>query len=255
MAYSSFGHPLILFIAGQLVSTATAAFTQKGSLLRPFAFLVTVAISWLGLSNFQDYIQTTGWAGRSLASAICSIPNILFDRLIIRKWAYGSDYLGPVEASSDERKRQSRWEFGSEVSGSTRCTGSAKEASNVPHFSEGDPRYVPPLSAFLLRHLCLVVGLYHLHTLCIDMQLRSDQAFLEDTHISFLSRITDVSLEEIVTRVRISVAYWVALYCFCQFFYSLFALTNVALKPTELRLWRPLFGSIKTSSTMRGYWG
>ena len=39
----------------------------------------------------------------------------MFDRLI-RKWAFGDDYLGPIDASEAQRKEQSRWQFGSGVS-------------------------------------------------------------------------------------------------------------------------------------------
>ena len=248
-------HPLILFLVENLISTATAAFTHKDSLLRYLAFIICVAISWLAISNFHVYIQTTGWSGRIFAGAIVTVPNVLFDRLIVRKWTFGRDCLRPVETSETERKKQSRWEFGLEVSASTRCIGSVKEVANVPFFDQENPQYIPTRSSFLLRHFCLVVGLYYLNAFAIDIQLRSTQELLADVYIPCLSRITQVSLEEIIMRIRISTAYWVAQYCFIQLLYSLFALISVSLKPHELEFWRPQFGSIKTSYTVRGFWG
>ena len=255
MPSSPLGHPLILFIVGNLVTTSTAASTQKDSLLRYPAWLLSVTISFLALSNFQIYIQTTGWPGRMLAGALFTAPLVLFDRLLFRKWAFGRDFLGPVELPDAEKKKQSRWEFGSDVSGSIRCIGSGKEVGNVPYFSSRNPQYTPPRSTFLLRHACLVVGLYYLNTFCVDVQLRANQPVLVDDYVPFLSRINKVTMEEIITRVLISVSYWLAQYCLLQLPYSLFAVINVSLKPQELKFWRPMFGSIEACYTIRGFWG
>jgi hypothetical protein len=67
-----------------------------------------------------------------------------------------------------------------------------------------------------------MVGLYYLNTLCIDIQLRANQDFLTDSYVPFLSRAFEVSTDEIVTRVQISIAYWAAQYCILQVLYSLF---------------------------------
>jgi hypothetical protein len=138
MGNLSIGHPLILFLVWNLISTATAAFTQRDSWLRYLGFILCAAITWQTLSNFHLYVDSTGWAGRCLAGAVFSDPLVLFDRLLIRKWAFGHDYLGPVETSEVERKKQSRWEFGPEVSASIRCIGSSKEVANTQYFSDQD---------------------------------------------------------------------------------------------------------------------
>ena len=255
MAYPTLCHPLILFLVGNLVNTATAAYTQRESPLRYVAFIICLTISWLALSNFHAYVQTTGWPGRILAAAIFSVPLQLFDRLLFRKWAFGHDYLGPVEVPDAERRKQSRWEFGSEVAGCIRCTGSSKEVANVPYFSHQDPEYVPAWSTFLLGHSCLIVGLYYLNAFLIDLQLRANQSLLDDNYMPFLWRITNVSGEELTTRIQISITYWIAQYCILHLLYSLFAVINVSLKPGELKFWRPMFGPIKSSYTIRGFWG
>jgi hypothetical protein len=99
------------------------------------------------------------------------------------------------------------------------------------------------------------VGLHYFNTFLIDIQLRSDQALLVDVYVPFFSRITDVSLDEIIMRFKVLIAYWVAQYCLIQLLYSVVALISVSLKPSDLKLWRPLFGPITTSYTMRGFWG
>jgi hypothetical protein len=233
MGQSRLRHPLILFLVENTISTATAAFTQKDSILRPISFVVCIAISWLAISTFHDYIQSTGWASRTLAAAIFTVPNVLFDRLLVRKWNFEQHYLGPTEHQESSRTKQSRWEFGSQVSASTRLTGSSHEVANVPHFSKRDPQYVPTRTAFLLHHFCLAVGLYYLNTFAVDTQLRVNQTLLSPAYIPLISRFRSVSLEESITRVIITVAYWTALYCFLQLFYSIFAILSVAPKPAS----------------------
>jgi hypothetical protein len=233
MANSLLIHPLILLVAQSMVTTSTAAYTNRDSFLRYFSLFLIFGLSWLGLSNFHDYINTTGWAGRT----------------------FGHDFLGPAGLPEAEKKKQSRWEFGSDVSGSARYIGSDKEVANVPHFSQADASYIPSWSWFLFRHICLMVGLYYLNTLCIDIQLRANQDLLTNSYVPFLSRVFEVSTDEIVTRVQISIAYWVAQYCTLQGLYSLFAVIGVCYKPEDLKYWRPTFGPMNTSYTVRGFWG
>ncbi|KAE8445948.1 hypothetical protein EG329_012727 [Mollisiaceae sp. DMI_Dod_QoI] len=255
MAKISLNHPLILLLIEYQITTATAAFTQKDSSLRYIAFFICVVISWYSLATFNLYVQTTGWSGRSLGGTHVAIPLTLLDRLLLRKWAYGQDYLGPVETPHAEKEKQSRWDFGSGVAASTRCVGSKKEINNVPRFDDEDPKYVPTRSTFLVRHLGLVVGSYYMNTFFVDMQLRFNQALLGDPYIPFLTRIGDVSLEEIITRIRVSIAFWITTYCYIQLSCSTFALINVSLRAVDLNLWRPAFGSIRTCYTIRGFWG
>jgi hypothetical protein len=248
-------HPLVLFVAGNLVAISTAAFTKRDSALRYVAFVVCAALSWLGLSNFHIYIQTTGWSGQIFAAAVFTNPLVVLDRLLIRKWAFGHDFLGPIDLPDAEKKNQSRWEFGSDVSGSTRCIGSEKEVANVPYFSQENSQYVPSRPTFLLHHACLVVGMFYLNTFSIDIQLHTNRSLITKYHVPFLSRLPDVSIEEIFIRVQISIAYWVAIYSLLQLVYSLLAVISVSLKPQGLKFWRPMFGSIGSSYTVRGFWG
>ena len=248
-------HPLILFLLGNIVTTATAAYTPKYSPIRYVSFLLNLIICCFALSTFHQYINTTGWAGRALAGSIftCSVVNA--DRLLIRQWSYGHDFLGRSSTPTSERKTQSRWEFGSQVSGSTRCTGSEKEVSNVPYFSTQNKEYRPSLTIFLLGHLFTVIALHYLNTFAISFQSQANESLITDSHIRLLTRYGDVSGEEILTRVRVSIGYWVAQYCFLQLFYSLAAFVAVSLDPASLPSWRPLFGSLADATTVRGFWG
>lgn len=247
-------HPLILLLFGNLLNTATAAYTPKYSPIRYISFLLCLTISWSALSTFRQFINTTGWAGRTLAGALftCSLVNA--DRLLIRQWSYGNDSLVPSSINR-QQINQSRWEFGSEVSGSTRCIGSEKEVSGVPYFSAQNKMYIPSLYRFLLEHFFTIVALYNVNTFAIDVQLQANQYFLTNAYIPFLTRQRDISAEEIVTRMKVSMSYWVAQYCFLQFFCSIFTLIAVASNPSSLPTWRPLFGSLMDASTIRGFWG
>ena len=254
MANSLLFHPITVVVASSMITTSTAAFTKRDSLLRYVSFFMCLIIAWMALSNFHDYVQTTGWSGRMLAGAVFTCPLVLFDRLLFRKWAFGQDFLGPIDLPDAEKKKQSRWQFGYEVSASLRCVGSEKEAANVPYFSQENPTYIPSRSSFLLRHASLVLGLYYLNTISVDMQLGADQSLIVEKYVPFFSRISEVSVQEILNRIQISVSYWAAQYCLLQCLYSHVAIINVLLNPRELKFWRPMFGPIKSSYTIRRFW-
>ncbi|TVY68969.1 hypothetical protein LSUE1_G008778, partial [Lachnellula suecica] len=189
-------HPLVYILLGNLLNTATAAYAPEYSPVRYFSFLLCLAISYFALSTFHQYINTTGWAGRSFAGSLCTISLVNADRLLIRQWSYGHDFLGPSSTSLEERKKQSRWEFGSEVSASTRRIGSEKEVSNVPYFSTQNKGYTPLLPRFLVGHFLTIIALYYLNNFAIDVQLQVNQELLAKSHITFLTRLSDVSREE-----------------------------------------------------------
>jgi hypothetical protein len=160
-----------------------------------------------------------------------------------------------METPQTEKEKQSHWSFGSEVAASTRCVGSKKQVQNAPYFDDENPRYVPTLYTFLLRHLGLIVGLYYMNSFFVDVQLRSNLTLLGDPYIPFFTRIGDVSLEEITTGIRVSIAFWITTYCYIQFSCSAFAQINISFRAADLKLWRPMFGSIMACYTIRGYCG
>ncbi|KAF7853264.1 hypothetical protein EAF04_010765 [Stromatinia cepivora] len=254
-------HPFLLLIANILLTNATAAYTHSRA-TRLLAFILSVFLSYLAISNWNNHISTTGWAGRTLAGALFTVPNILFDRLIIRNWQYGKDDLKPKGIEKNERekeKKQTRWEWGQEVAGKSRYVGTTHEVSNVPFFDTKDPVLGPSKRTFCLQRASMILTFYFLNTLAIDGQLNAKKGFLDDFYVPWFRRIFSGGIphlrEEITTRVTVSLLYWVAQFCYLQCFFSIGALLDVGLGDGEVRLWRPLFGEARHACSIRGFWG
>ncbi|TEY34586.1 hypothetical protein BOTCAL_0625g00070 [Botryotinia calthae] len=253
-------HPLLLFFANILLANLTAVYTTTRT-ARLLAFSLSVYLSYITLSNWNEYINTTGWAGRFLASGSFTMPNVIFDRFIIRNWQYGKDDLRRKSigrGNEDEDKKQTRSEWGQEVVGNTRYIGTSLEVSNVPFFNAEDPILGPTRWRFCFHHATIIIALYFLNTLAIDGQLNADQKWLGDEYIPWFGTIFGNGIhnlrDQIITRVTISLLYWVSQFCYLQFFFSLAALLDVGLGGGEVRQWRPFFGEAKHAYTIRGLW-
>ncbi|KAB8294718.1 hypothetical protein EYC80_006680 [Monilinia laxa] len=253
-------HPLLLFLSNRLLTTATAAYTHSPP-LRLLALSLSISLTYLALSTFHQHIRTPGWASSTLAGASFGVPNMLFDRLIARNWLYENDDIEPVipgAKQGTEKRKRSRWEWGKEVVGNTRYIGTTHEVSHVPFFHTQDLVFGPSRWAFCLRHAVVIVACFVLNMLMVDGQLGADRELLGDEYIAWFGRMVGgdtIQPGEIRSRVTFSVLYWGAQICFLQYFFSMAALLDVGLGGGEVRLWRPLFGELSDTYTIRGLWG
>ena len=132
-------HPLPLFFANILLVNLTAVYTTTRT-ARLLSFSLSVYLCYIALSNWNEHINTTGWAGRFLASGSFTMPNVIFDRFIIRNWQYGKDDLRRKSIGRDnegEGKKQTKSEWGQEVVGNTRYIGTSLEVSKRSAFQCG----------------------------------------------------------------------------------------------------------------------
>ncbi|KAF7907856.1 hypothetical protein BELL_0449g00010 [Botrytis elliptica] len=253
-------HPLLLFFANILLTNLTAVHTTTRT-ARLLAFALSVLLSYIALSNWNEHVNTTGWAGRFLASGSFTMPNVIFDRFIIRNWQYGIDDLRRKSIGKEnqkEEKKQTKSEWGQEVVGNTRYIGTSLEVSNVPFFNAKDPILGPTRWRFCFHHAAIIVALYFLNTLAIDGQLNVNQKWMGDEYIPWFGMMFGDGIpdlrDQIFTRVTISLLYWVCQFCYLQFFFSVAALLDVGLGGGEVRRWRPFFGEAKHAYTIRGLW-
>jgi hypothetical protein len=111
--------------------TSTAAGTVNNSILPSIAFIISILISYLAISNGQSYIRTTGFSGALFAGNIFEKSNIQFDRLLLRQWAFRETHLGPLDVPEKERKKRSRLDFGDEVANEFEGDGDGVECGKV----------------------------------------------------------------------------------------------------------------------------
>ena len=129
------------------------------------------------------------------------------------------------------------------------------EVKNLPFFSSGDPQWVPSPTVFVVWKLAIIVSCFMLHDYVIDARMALIHDLMLPSKIPFLSRIGEITREEIWTRLVVGVSTWLIGYCLLQIMFSIPALIAVCFKPSNVAPWRPGFGSLLDAYTVRGFWG
>ena len=75
-----------------------------------------------------------------------------------------------------------------------------------------------------------------------------------ESQVPIFSRLGDVTVEELVTRLVVCVLYWFAAYVVIQAYFTGWALLSVSSGLDHPALWRPIFGSVGNAYTVRGFW-
>ena len=263
-------NPWINLVASRCIFAVGAGFTSPASIQRLVIFALLTTYTWLCISNYSKYIQSTGLVSLIIISSISSVPLIYFDRLIYRKWAYEdrraifgtapnksvkNDAHGSDTVADDEDTSGSRFSFGQEVSGTVRGPGTSWEVKGLPNFSSSDPQWIPSPIVFIAWKLAIIVPCFFLNEYVMDARLAVDHNLMLPSRVPFLTRIDEITQDEVVARLIIGVCTWTSGYCLMQIFFGCPALIAVCFKPSDVALWRPAFGSIQDAYTVRGFWG
>lgn len=266
-------NPWVFLVASRPLFAYGAGFTSPNSIQRYAVFVVLCLYVGITLANFTAYIQSTGYWPSIIAGTIVAQPISYFDRLICRKWAFenrqaifrtipdrkAKDDTGrPLKAATaghDEDSFGSRLAFGNEVGGTVRGPGTSWEVKKLPRFSSSDPQWVPSPLQFIMWKFAIIIGCSLLNDYVQNAREALNKDLLLPSLVPFLTRLGDVSRDEIWTRVVVGLTSWAAAYSLLQVLFGIPALIGVCLKPSSVKEWRPAFGSPLDAYTMREFWG
>jgi hypothetical protein len=260
-----FAPPLLIFILSNTIITLTARYTDSGSRLRYVAVVSLAINAWLFQYTTATAYDPRGWAGRVTGGSTCWAIVTLWDRLILRGWDH-TTYAQQTTAFNQARKAtnvkavledgtNAPTDYVSATVGDTRGVGTFWEVKNVSAFSRADPNFVPGRVAFLAKHIVTAVVAYYAHNYATAQMLDLDRKFLDPSHVPFLSRLQDITYEDVKTRTIATSAYWLSQCAMLQFFYSLASALAAVGSPQDIKLFRPLFGSPGDAYSMRNAWG
>ena len=264
-------HPLVISTFHQFLFIFIAGFTSAHSVLRPLGFLVFLLTTWFALSTFTDYVEPPGWVARTVASAFPQISLTYFERLIVRKITYETHGTPTASdgASSGTAKPvapvvntwsnklavfRSRYTFGQLVASSMRGLGTPWEIKHIHQFDPKDATFLPSRGSFVIENLFSVVGCYFTHKFCINTQLGLDQSFMMPENVPIFRRMGELSATELKVRYIATVTTVTSIYCFIKGGYSLGAAASVLLNPNAIKDWRPIFGPLSDSYSLRRFW-
>ncbi|KAH8886652.1 hypothetical protein GQ53DRAFT_727651 [Thozetella sp. PMI_491] len=262
-------HPLLIVILQVSLITAVVGFTSSQSFLRPallpFPFVLAALACQTCAAGLCDPLSSTFVISLVLANTL-----IYLDRTLLSRWdfaaggptrSFDKDIPPGVVDPAEEKLRGSLWarfRFGLNTATSRRHLNTPYEIKNSPHFSSKYEDYTPSRGAFLLRAAFVIALSYLLVDFCSlgpDVRTEESEALFAPDRVPLFSRLGQVTIEDMINRYVIGLMVWVNAYCVVQITYNLPAMVCVALGLTEVREWRPPFGSLSSLYSVRKFWG
>lgn len=267
-------HPLTLDLLQITTVAFVVAYTSATSIVRPAIFPVILVIPWYSIPTCSYRVYHSMWAG-IIGSHSSTYLLQYIEIALLSKWSFES--CGPginpqdlrlaraesrnhlLETKNPKDKGQGtvwdRMRFGFSACFDSRMNGRPLEVKGVPPFSSSNPTYIPTRGEFLRRTIVKVSFSY----LVLDILTASANPATNATVYSlrlvpFFSRLQEVSIEEVITRILTSTGLWASIYCMMQIMHGTVAILAVASGLSEVRTWRPLYGPLSEAYTIRQFW-
>lgn len=278
--------PPCTFLFELVIIAAVVGFTHPGSLARPAALLFVATCVYAIASTAHMHMRPS-WA-LSLGGSSFSLLLRYIDLALLSQWSFEhhgpsleashaspQKDLGPVtssaktpHASQDEGTTTSKqwasqndtfWKrlrFGWSSMWAYRHLNSKYEIKNVPPFSIEDPTYIPPRWPFVFRRTFIAAVDY----LLVDLlgarpPPKNNAALFDDALVPVFRRLGNITSSELKLRTLSTAGFWLSVYCALQGAHAVVSAIAVTLGLSEVRDWRPLFGSVSGSYTLRDFWG
>lgn len=263
---------LIKYLAMSLI----VGFTSPNGMLRPASLTLLFACTWKVISICPQFLDRVLWQ-----QIVCGIIiNSLLDCVeaaLISRWSF--EAKGPTSSALPEglvlkpnnrgenaiaitsrTRRDTFWErfrFGFFVVTSTRNIGTPYVVKNTPPFSMEKPEHIPSRLSFLVRK-AFIVGLA---VLILDLvgqnpkPLDHNAVFFSADAVPILANYSkNLSGEQIFSRFVTVLVFWIVCWSVIEVVLSLLDFLWVAFGITDVRLFRPNFGSIVEAYSIRQFW-
>lgn len=193
------------------------------------------------------------------------------DCACISRWSYRAS--GPTCGRGGQRKLRSepgqdnntrktaaswgdvlaRLRFGTSLVTTWRAAGTPWEVRGTPRFDQ-----VPKRGRFLIETLLhLVFELLILDALSLPKGGGLDENALNFAwdRVRLLSRLQQISGDEITLRLKALVAFWVGTYYSIRAMHRVLAIVGVITGTKDAHRWPPIFGPLVQTYTLRRFWG
>lgn len=267
-------HTIVFYVVLNFVTALVLGFTPANSLLRLALLPILVLAAYHVVLSCPTVLYPYPWAGFAGGNINTSLFNYL-EVVLLSRWSY--EAKGPTSPPTpDDQAREDRhqkkalqapssttrhdfWRrlrFGYFVTTSNRKIGTTYK--NTPPFSAKDPAYVLSRWSFCLPKTCLIL----FTVLIIDLASQESQPlqvnakmFAEAKVHIFTGSPYNLLSRQIVTRLATVLGYWFCTAIVIDAFASTFNLFFFALHLEDVEVYRPNFGSVAESYTVRGFWG
>ncbi len=267
---------IIVIVLQKSLSASVIGLTSPSSLLRPAFLPVQIALASLVCEpGSLEWIHTNIRA--CLMACIFMEPIVYLDQAVLSRWAFEAkgpttffpakdNSIGSRRTAASRARKQgvssspdsalSRYLFGLATSTNWRHLNTPWEVNGCPPFSAKDKSCVPSRSQFLLRATAIFLACYYFMDFLIvagEQNPRDINLFTPDK-VPVFTRLGEITVGEVTTRLAASVMQFVGTYCVIQSLYNGAAVVCVALG-SQAKDWRPAFGSLSELYTIRKFWG
>ena len=267
-------HPISLDLIQIVVIVLVLGFTPSNSIIRPAVVPLLLAVPYYVIPQSSQRLPHTLWSGIVGSQSAISV-NQYIEVALLSRWtfeAHGPTYVDPnlrlanktsiqkitVDAKSQASSARILWQratFGISALFDSRGNNTPYEVKGVPPFSSKRPSHLPSRQEFLRKELIKFCCCYlALDILTTGGDPGTNSQLYSLRFIPLLSRLGEVTLDQLIVRIFTTVALWISLYCMMQLMYSTIAMLAVASSIAETASWRPLFGSVSEAYTLRGFW-
>ena len=161
-----------------------------------------------------------------------------------------------VKAESGARGRLEKVWWALTLIFNSRLVDTEWEVRHVPPFSK-EPGWVPSRVRFVLSRTAIALVCFVLldATRFLAGPPEQNAVLFAPERVAFFSRLRDVSMEEVVVRYVSAVMFGVVTFLLFQGVHCGMGAIMVGLGVSEVKTWRPCFGRVMESWSLRRFWG
>ncbi|KAL6719423.1 hypothetical protein ACLMJK_003663 [Lecanora helva] len=271
---SLYAPPPVFLILSISTFTLALAFTSSRSPLRFLGLIPMLSYVPLVIGSLQMQDDSLKPIYMSVFfGGTASMLMQYLDSALLSRWSYEAQ--GPTSAAGGQkslrspsdaflRKQQStrdalysRLAFGWEEAFRARYVRTPWEVNHVPKFFPERPDLLPTKTQFLYRFAQeLLFSILFLDVIGLLGRDKSKSAIiLSADRISLITRLHDVTDEEIVVRIFASLMHWLAIVCLLQVMYDCVAIVVISLDLGRIERWPPVFNYWGECWSIRQFWG
>jgi hypothetical protein len=269
-------HPVTLVISQVIITALVISFTPPSSVIRLISLPLLIAATWLITTSCRQHIPRISFASIVAGNGPTYLVRYI-DLALLRKWSY--DTQAPQRGTSASRNQDlvdrknaisttartenqpratfsDRLGFGIHLTLASRHLNTPWQVKNVPHFSTGDPQYIPSRGTFIRRNAVAVLVYYFILDISsFGVNPETNSVLFDSQKVPFFARLSHVSAKEIAIRIISSLTLWVTIYCVTNMGYNILGIIAVGTGVSPVSAWRPPFGSVADAYTVRRFWG
>ncbi len=260
-------HPALLYPL-QLVVISAAAFTRLNSSVRYAAVFLSGVLTWSFHQTCHDpkyFVNNV--PKRAIGTLLTTYFFLAIERLLIGEWTF--DANGPTTFKDSKTQKKvvlkdvskrinasisDRVMFAMDLLFSPRSIGKRWQVKSVPNYDDKNPSYVPSRAWFLVRTTIVSICLFLVADFASMLPPPENRIFTA-RKIPLLTRLSEITTEELIVRIFATALYYINTYIVTSLIGNVFSLLSVGSGVSNPASWRPAYGSLSASYTVRKFWG